>query len=178
MPRLKFIPIDGTAAEHLVRAVAQQPTYSGGLDPQPGLRGLHRSIRLRRGEESFRQAGETILGWDMHRRAGLRVEPELPRAAAGSTVVLGLGLAGVALVIPCRVNAVYDEPNRLGFEYLTLPGHPECGMEQFLVELSPDGSVHASVTALSRPGTLLVALGGPVSRLAQRRMADRYLAVL
>jgi len=176
--RLKFIPFDGPAERHLARARDQQPTYTGGLQAPASFRSLSRSRQLAPGEDSFRRAGETILGWDMHRRAGLTVRPSSPRATEGGTVVIGLGLAGVALAIPCRVKEVYEQPNRLGFSYLTLPGHPECGMEQFLVELASDGSVRATVTAVSRPGTLLVALGGPVSRLVQRGMVDRYLAVL
>lgn len=178
MARLRFSPIDGTPEQHLARAVGQQPTYSGGLDPQPGFATLNRTIRLPRGEQSFRLAGETILRWDMHRRAGMRVHGTTPRAEPGSTVVLGLGLAGIRLIFPCRVREAFEEPNRIGFAYLTLPGHPECGIEQFQVELAEDGSVHATITAVSRPANLLVALGGPVSRLAQRGTADRYLKVL
>jgi uncharacterized protein (UPF0548 family) len=178
MARLQFSPIDGTPEQHLAQAVGQQPTYSGGLDPQPGFDTLTRTLRLPRGELSFRRAGETILSWEMHRRAGMRVHATTPRAEPGSTAVLGLGLAGFRLIFPCRVREAYDEPNRIGFAYVTLPGHPECGIERFQVELAEDGSVHATITAVSRPATLLVALGGPVSRLAQRRTADRYLKVL
>jgi len=178
MARLRFIPLNGSFEKLLARSRADQPTYPGGLDPRPGFDTFNRSIRLPRGEDSFRQAGETILTWGLQRGAGLRVEPDTPRVAVGSTTVLGIGVAGLYLAFPCRVNEVYQEPTRLGFSYLTLPGHPECGMERFLVELAPDGTVQASVTAISRPGNLLVSLAGPVGRAAQRRTADRYLAVL
>ncbi len=178
MSRLRFTPLDGTADRLLARARTEQPTYTGDLEPPPGFHGLSRTIRLPRDEERFRQAGEAILGWQMHRRAGLTVHADTPRAAPGSTVVLGLGLAGACLSIPCRVAEVYEQPSRLGFSYRTLPGHPECGMERFLVELCPDGSVQATVTAVSRPGTALVALSGPIGGLAQRWMVDRYLAAL
>jgi uncharacterized protein (UPF0548 family) len=184
MARLRFSPIDGTLERQLSRAADQQPTYTDGLDPQPGFATLSRTLRLRRGELSFRRAGEIILGWEMHRRSGLRVHATAVRAEPGSTVILGLGLglglgvAGVGLAIPCRVRESYDEPRRIGFDYVTLPGHPECGIERFLVELAEDGSVQATVTAVSRPGTALVALGGPVSRATQRWMVNRYLAAL
>ena len=178
MTRLRFSPIDGTPEQQLARAVDQQPTYTDGLDPQPGFATLVRSRKLPSGELSFRRAGETILSWDMHRRAGMRVQATTPRAEPGSTAVLGLGLAGFRLIFPCRVRESYDEPNRIGFAYVTLPGHPECGIERFQVKLAEDGTVHASVTAVSRPASLLVALGGPVARAAQRRAADRYLKAL
>ena len=178
MARLRFVPLDGTAERQLARARTEQPTYTGDLGAQPGFHTVSRTIRLPRGEQRFRQAGEAILGWDMHRRAGLRVHAETPRATEGSTVLLGLGLAGGYLVIPCRVSEVYQEPNRLGFSYVTLPGHPECGIEQFVVELAEDGAVQATIRAVSRPGTALVALGAPVNRWVQRWMTDRYLAAL
>jgi uncharacterized protein (UPF0548 family) len=178
MSRLRFIPLDGSAERQLARARTQQPTYTGGLEAPPGFHGQHRTVRLPGGEDRFRLAGEAILGWQMHRRAGLRVHAETARAAPGSTVVIGLGLAGVYLVIPCRVDEVYDEPSRLGFSYRTLPGHPETGIERFMAELGPDGSAQATVTTVSRPGSALVALGGPISGLVQRRFLDRYLAVL
>ena len=178
MARLRFIPLDGSFEKMLARARADQPTYPGGLDPRPGFETFTRTIRLPAGEDSFRTAGEKILGWGMQRGAGLRVHTEQPRATVGSTVVLGIGLAGLYLAFPCRVNEVYDEPTRLGFSYLTLPGHPECGIERFLVELAPDGAVQASVRAVSRPANLLMSLTGPAGRAAQRRTADRYLAAL
>jgi uncharacterized protein (UPF0548 family) len=178
MSRLRFIPFDGTPDRLLARARSQQPTYAGDLEPTPGFDTTSRTIRLPRGEERFRRAGETILSWQMHRRAGLKVHAETPRATPGGTVVLGLGPAGVYLSIPCRLAEVYEQPTRLGFSYRTLPSHPECGMERFLVELGPDGSVQATVTAVSRPGTALVALSGPIGGLVQAWMIDRYLAVL
>lgn len=178
MTRLRFIPLDGSAEKLLARASADQPTYAGGLDPRPGFETFNRTIRLPAGPDSFRAAGETILSWQMHRRAGLRVQADQPRATVGGTVLTGIGLAGLYLAFPCRVDEVYQEPTRLGFSYLTLPGHPECGIERFLVELGPDGAVQASVTAVSRPANLLVSLAGPVGRAAQRRTADRYLAAL
>jgi len=178
MSGLRFLLPGGSAEKLLARARADRPTYSGGLDPRPGFETFSRTIRLPAGPDSFRAAGETILSWQMHRRAGLRVQAEHPRATVGGTVVTGIGLAGVYLAFPCRVDEVFQEPNRLGFSYLTLPGHPECGIERFLVELAPDGVVQASVTAVSRPANLLVSLAGPVGRAAQRRAADRYLAAL
>lgn len=178
MARLRLVPLDGTAERQLARARTEQPTYTGGLEAPPGFHTMRRTIRLPGGEDSFRQAGEAILGWRMHRGAGLRVCPETPRATPGSTVVTALGFAGVYLTFPCRVKEVYEQPNRLGFSYLTLPGHPECGIEEFLVELAPDGAVLASVTAVSRPANLLITLTNPINRVAQRLAADRYLAAL
>lgn len=38
-----------------------------------GYRTLRRSLKIGEGSERFEQAARVLLGWDMHRRAGLRV---------------------------------------------------------------------------------------------------------
>jgi uncharacterized protein (UPF0548 family) len=73
---------------------------------------------------------------------------------------------------------VIDEPTRQGFAYGTLPGHPERGEEAFVLDRHGDGSVSFTVTAFSRPATLLAKLGGPVGHLVQNLMTDRYLGSL
>ena len=44
---------------------------------------------------------------------------------------------------PIEVVAVVDEPDRQGFAYGTLTGHPLRGEEAFIVERLPDGSLLA-----------------------------------
>jgi uncharacterized protein (UPF0548 family) len=43
----------------------------------------------------------------------------------GTDVLAHLG----PIRVPCRVVYVLDEPERRGFAYGTLPGHPESGEE-------------------------------------------------
>jgi uncharacterized protein (UPF0548 family) len=74
-----------------------------------------------------------------------------------------------------RVVYVVDEDRRRGFAYGTLPGHPESGEESFVVEHLEDDTVRFAITAFSHPATLLAKLGGPVSRLVQSRVTNRYL---
>lgn len=116
-----------------------------------------------------------LLGWRVHERAGLVVRASGP-AAEGVVVEMRLGAGPVAVRIPCRVVAVVDEPDRRGFSYGTLPGHPECGEEQFLLERDADGSLRFTVSAFSRPATLLARAGGPLTAVVQRVMTGRYLA--
>ena len=91
-----------------------------------------------------------------------------------SAVELRLG----PIKVPCRVVYVVDEPTRQGFAYGTLPGHPERGEEALVIDRNDDGSVSFSVTAFSRHATLLTRLGGPVGRLAQNFVTERYLGAL
>jgi uncharacterized protein (UPF0548 family) len=97
--------------------------------------------------------------------------------AEGETVVVTLRLlpALVTVAAPCRVVYVTDEPDRFGFGYGTLPGHPEAGEEAFHVVRTPEG-VRFEVDVFWKPVHPLVRLGGPVSRRVQAAMTRRYLA--
>ncbi|GAA4696164.1 DUF1990 domain-containing protein [Nocardioides conyzicola] len=77
--------------------------------------------------------------------------------------------------IPCRVAYVVAEPDRAGFAYGTLPGHPESGEERFLLTRLSDGRITFTVTAFSRPATRLARAGGPLTRSIQDRVSRRYL---
>ena len=93
----------------------------------------------------------------------------------GSVAVIRLGLGILSVDAPVRVVYVVDEPQRAGFAYGTLPGHPECGEEAFIVELHEDEQVTFSITAFARPSSLLARAGGPLSRGVQSWVTNRYL---
>lgn len=141
----------------------------------PGYRHLRISRCIGHGRDVMDAAVETLFTWRMHERAGLnRVEgPDV--AVAGSDVAF----RWVGIRIECRVVEVVDEAEVRGFAYGTLPRHPETGEERFEVRIDPStGEVTATVTAFSRPAGSLLRVAGPVGRLVQRRMAERYLAAL
>ncbi|MCW2761725.1 MAG: hypothetical protein JWR85_1926 [Marmoricola sp.] len=79
---------------------------------------------------------------------------------------------------PVRVVYRVDEERRKGFAYGTLPGHPESGEEAFVVELREDEQVTLTISAFSRPASRLARLGGPLTRIIQRWVTDRYLRAL
>ncbi len=143
-----------------------------------GYHTLQRSITLGSGSEVFERASTALLGWQVHRRAGFRVLADAPTAVVGSHVLMILGRLPVGLTVPCRV--VYDvaEPDRRGFAYGTLPGHPESGEEAFVVRRGNDDRVSFTVWAFSRPGSRLARIGGPAGRLGQALITDRYLSGL
>jgi uncharacterized protein (UPF0548 family) len=136
-----------------------------------GYRTISRRVRLSVG---FDEAVDKLFGWQAQLATGLRVETSSARVAADSVVVLRLG----PVQVPCRVVYVVDEPQRQGFAYGTLAGHPVSGEEAFMVERNADGSTSFLVTAFSRPASLLARLGGPVGQLAQNLLTDRYLSSL
>ena len=109
---------------------------------------------------------------------------------------MGIGAGPARLWAPCRVVWVVDEPDRYGFGYGTLPGHPASGEEAFVVVREPDasarserseprsreqdldGKVWFEVRAFSRPATWYAKVGGPATRATQRWAAGRYLRAM
>jgi uncharacterized protein (UPF0548 family) len=73
---------------------------------------------------------------------------------------------------------VIAEPNRSGFVYGTLAGHPEEGEASFIVTHEADDSVWLTVRSFSRPASALYRIGSPVVRLMQNRMTQKYLRAL
>ena len=140
-----------------------------------GYHHLQRTLVLGAGRERFEQAASTLLAWEMHRRAGVWGRASSPLVDEGAVAVLRLGWRALGVEAPVRVVYVVDEDRRRGFAYGTLPGHPESGEESFVVEHLEDDTVRFAITAFSRPATLLAKLGGPVGRLVQSRVTNRYL---
>jgi uncharacterized protein (UPF0548 family) len=130
-----------------------------------GYRHLYHHVRLP--PAAFRRAGEAVLTWRMHRAAGVRIEPSAPRAAPGVTLRAGLGVGRLRLWVPCEVVWAVDSDEQIGFGYGTLPGHPECGEEAFVVERDADGSVGFTVRAFIRPARWYTRAGGPTVPMVQ-----------
>ncbi|MFJ2775850.1 DUF1990 family protein [Kitasatospora sp. NPDC087315] len=145
-----------------------------------GYAQLRRRIHLGHGPEVLERAGRYVLGWGSQLGSGFAVHPYAP-AEQGATVLLRLSLPGLRrphLVIPCRVVWTVAAPDRIGFAYGTLPGHPECGEEAFLVSMDAAGEVWFEVTAFSRLAAWYARLGRPVAVLCQYLAIERYLAAV
>lgn len=140
-----------------------------------GYGNLRRSLEIGAGAERFEQAAQILLGWEMHRRAGVRVRASSDYVTQGAVAVLRLGVGRLGVDAPVRVAYLVEEPGRKGFAYGTLPGHPESGEEAFVVELNEGGAVTITITAFSRPFVLLARLGGPITRGIQLWVTNRYL---
>ena len=142
--------------------------------------GQHR-FRVRRpvgsGQADFEQAGDRLMTWDMHRRAGVRVDADGP-VSTGGVALLGLRIGPWWVDAPVRVLDVITDASVRGFSYGTLRGHPERGEERFTVCLGEDGVVMAEICAFSRPGRWFTYLAGPVARHLQARTTRRYVLAL
>ncbi|GAC70061.1 DUF1990 family protein [Gordonia soli] len=136
------------------------------------------SSRIGSGADVFDRARQAILSWQVQLRSGARVASSASTVVSGAVAVVSLGVGPLRLHAPVRIVEVIDDGRQAGFSYGTLPGHPECGEERFVVDRAADDAVTFTVTAFSRPGSLLTRVGGPAARIAQRLMAERYLRAL
>lgn len=124
----------------------------------------------------FEAAGSALLGWRMHRRAGFEVVASTPVATVGTDMIATLpGRSPFGVSVPTRILAVVDEPDRTGFTFGTLPGHPVRGEERFEVRREPDGTVWLSIVAFSRPTPGPVTALAPLMRIGQRLVTDRFV---
>jgi uncharacterized protein (UPF0548 family) len=172
-----LLPADVTA-----RLLAAEPTYeevgrTAGTVPA-GYHRVRRTVRIGSGDILFDQAVDALFGWQVQLRAGLRVAASSARVEEGAVVRLGLGVGPIRLHAPCQVIYVVDEPHRRGFAYGTLPGHAERGEESFVIERHDDGAVTLTITAFSVPASRPARTAGPLGRVVQRWITNRYLRAL
>jgi uncharacterized protein (UPF0548 family) len=152
-----------------------EPVGATRTDETPA--GFHRlwyRAQLGPGRNVYERAGEALMSWRMHTGAGLRIHTSTPRAEAGADSLGRLGIVSV----PCRVVWTVEEPDQVGFGYGTLAGHPGAGEEAFLVTYADDDTVWFTLSAYSKPAAWYARLGGPLTRLAQRAFARRYIGTL
>lgn len=141
---------------------------------RPGFTTQRHERRLGEGAEAFAAGADGLRRWEAHRRAGARLVPDEPPLEAGTSVLVAVRLLGLHAVAPCRIVYVTDEPERFGFAYGTLPGHPEAGEESFHIEQRTDG-VFFVINGFFRIVHPLARLGGPVSKRLQLGITEKYL---
>lgn len=163
--------------ETLREAARLDVTYSQvGSTMNPAVACYSRTVEL--GQDTFEAAVEGLKTWVCHRGIGATVHPEGAPIALGTTSLVVLPAGPIRLLVPTRIVAVVDEPDRFGFAYGTLPGHPERGEEAFLIERHPDGHTTATIRVLAEGDWLIARLAAPVVRRLQRLALNRYLAAL
>lgn len=142
-----------------------------------GYHHTHEAVVLGTGRTLFERHADAVLRFDVHRRAGLLVAARAPVAAVGVDLEVALPIGPLCVRALDRVVAVVDEPDRRGFAYGTLAGHPERGEESFVVSIDADDVVRLEIRAFWRSVRWYSVLGGPVTGAVQRAITRRYLAV-
>ncbi|QEE62607.1 DUF1990 domain-containing protein [Salinibacterium sp. dk2585] len=128
---------------------------------------------------TFNDSGAPVAAAGTGERKEVTYGPDgLPFVTPGDSVWLVFSVGPFTLREPVRVIYVIDEPNRKGFAYGTLPGHPLSGEELFVVDLEDDGSVWMMLRSLSRPAPGKWTAVSPLLLLAQRALRRRYFSAL
>jgi uncharacterized protein (UPF0548 family) len=144
----------------------------------PGYDHTVRRVQIGTGEAAFQAGAEALASWRApHVGAGLRMRVGASKVAPGVRFRSGVGVGPLRLWAPCEVIWVIDEPDRYGFGFGTLPGHPEAGEESFVLTLQQE-AVMFDVRAFSRPAHWWVRIGHPVARRLQARITDGYVTAM
>jgi len=132
-------------------------------------------VDLEGGDAAFGAAVDALRAWVPHRGINARIHPRDAVLETGTTLLVVAPFGPFEMAAPNRIVAVVDEPDRFGFAYATLPGHPERGEESFVVERTGDQAVRLTITVDAVPSTALGRLLAPLVRRFQRAALHRYL---
>lgn len=144
-------------------------TTAGTAPVGVGVVELHRSV-----EGTLERARTTLSAWTPHSGIDAQVVPDGPPALDAMVCVVARW-GPIEICAPNRIVTVIDEPDRFGFAYATLPGHPESGEELFLAEQEDGGRVGLSIVAHADPVAPAARLGAPLARAVQRAATRHYL---
>jgi uncharacterized protein (UPF0548 family) len=144
----------------------------------PGFRAYERTVALGRSEDLWAAASAAVLEWGVKTRSGFTVEPASTPVSPGADFWLVARFGPIVVREPVRIVAVVEQPDRRGFAYGTLEGHPVSGEEAFVVHRSPDGTVSLTLRSLTRAPLGRWRLAFPAALVAQRWYRRRYLRAL
>jgi uncharacterized protein (UPF0548 family) len=145
--------------------------------PLPGWRGHERTVVTGSGAAHWAAVSAAVLEWGVKTRSGFAVEPAGGRlhVAVDAEPWLVASVGPFTVREPVRVVAVVAGPDRCGFAYGTLPGHPVSGEEAFVVSRAPEGTVSLTLRSLTRPAPGRWRPVFPLLLVAQRLYRRRYL---
>lgn len=102
-------------------------------NPEPGrYRVWQRQAYLGSGEAFWGQAAVALLHWEVKTRSGFRINPQ-DKVRSGAKPLIIVPVGPVSIHEPVEVVDVVECGNLAGFAYRTLPGHPVCGEEAFIL---------------------------------------------
>ncbi|RZS79378.1 uncharacterized protein (UPF0548 family) [Motilibacter rhizosphaerae] len=141
-----------------------------------GYRSFERTVVVGHGEHLWRSASAALLAWEVKTCSGFEVHPA-GRVRTGQRLELLARIGPLRLREPVFIAAVVDEPDRRGFAYGTLDGHPVAGEEAFVLHREGD-EVWLTLRSLTRPPRGRWRLAFPAVLVAQRVYRRRYARAL
>lgn len=129
----------------------------------------HNSILLGNGNDVWLKAKNALDAWEQFPSKWTTIYPKNTALKEGEVVAVLFRVLGLWWTNSARIVYSFDEPNRYGFAYGTLPGHIEKGEEVFWIERDYQGDIYYHIKAFSRPRFWLVRLAYPFARWNQKR---------
>ncbi len=126
------------------------------------------------GEQTWQNAKQALRDWAHFPSGWTKIYPIAP-LKKDEVVVVMIHLWGIWWKNSSRIVYTWDEPNKFGFAYGTLPGHFEAGEEVFWVEKNDEGEVSYHIRAFSKPRFWMARLGYPIARMYQRKFVVESL---
>ncbi|MFC8681235.1 DUF1990 family protein [Microbacterium ureisolvens] len=142
-----------------------------------GYRRWEKSAVLGSGAELWTWVTAEVLRWGVKTRSGFSVTPAAT-VVTGMRPVIMAHPFGMSIREPVEVLDVVETPERVGFAYRTLPGHPISGEEAFIVHRDGDDVV-LTIRSLTRAAdSRRWRVVYPVLLVAQKVARRRYLRAL
>jgi uncharacterized protein (UPF0548 family) len=157
-----------------------RPALENWLERPVGYRRFEQTVCLGHGAQRWRTVAEAVLTWQIKIRSGFAVRPigGDVKARPGAPYELTARVGPLAVREPVRVVSVVQQPDRCGFSYGTLAGHPVSGEEAFITHRSQDGQIWLTVRSLTRPADNGWRWVFPLLLIAQQFYRRRYLRAL
>ncbi len=131
-----------------------------------------------KGEVVWQKAKNALKNWQHFPLPWTKVYPNTTALKEGEVVVVLFRLFGIWWRNSAKIVYAFDESNRFGFAYGTLPGHIETGEEVFWIERDTDGVVSYHIKAFSTPRFWLARLAYPIARFFQRKFVKDSKATM
>lgn len=138
-------------------------------DPIPHFDNDHNSILLGQGKSVWLNAKKALDEWQQFPPNWTTTYPKTTPLKKGENVAVLFRILGLWWINSARIVYAFDEPNRYGFAYGTLPGHVEKGEEVFWIERDDTGNIYYHIKAFSTPQFWLVRFAYPFARWNQKR---------
>jgi uncharacterized protein (UPF0548 family) len=146
-------------------------------DSSHGFRRWEKSVALGTRAQVWEWATTEVLQWGVKTRSGFSVSPSVA-VTTGDRPIITAHPFGLSIREPVEVVDVVRTPDRVGFAYRTLAGHPVSGEEAFIVHRDGE-AVLLTIRSLTRPAQMLRwRVLYPLLLVAQRVARRRYLRAL
>ena len=135
-------------------------------------------VMLGNGKEVWQKAKAALQNWQQFPLPWTKIYPDTTALKKGMVVAVLFRLFGIWWRNSAKIVYAFDEPDRFGFAYGTLPGHIEMGEEVFWVERDEAGLVSYHIKAFSKPRFWLAKIGYPIARFYQRKFVKESKATM